>query len=59
MYVWSAGVRPSTTGEPSPKSQVQVVGTPVEVSLTDTVTGTIPLVGVAPKDAVGGGGSMT
>ncbi len=52
-------MRPVTTGEPSPKSQLQSVAPPVEVSLTVTSSGAAPLVGLAPNEAVGGGGAWT
>jgi len=41
---------------PSPKSQDRLVGVPVEVSAKATWSGAGPLVGVAVKLAVGGGG---
>jgi hypothetical protein len=39
---------------PSPKSQVQEVGLPVEVSVNWTFRGDLPLVGLPLKEAVGG-----
>ena len=48
------------SGEPSPKSQLQPVGLPVEVSVNETVSGTVPLVGLALKEATGGtAGALT
>ena len=41
---------------PSPKFQLQLVIEPVEVSVKPTVRGSVPLVGVALKPAVGAGG---
>ena len=41
---------------PSPKLQAHDVGVPVDVSLKFTSSGACPLVGVAPKPAVGGVG---
>ena len=44
---------------PSPKSQAQLVGEPVLVSVKFTVSGTAPLVGVAVKLAIGADGWLT
>jgi hypothetical protein len=38
---------------PSPKSQLQLVGLSVELSLKETASGALPLVGLALKSAVG------
>ena len=43
---------------PSPKSQAQAVGDPVEVSVNWTASGAGPDVGVAVKLAVGGAGAL-
>ena len=43
---------------PSPKSQLQLVGEPVEASLKATVSGAAPDNGVPLKSAAGGGGSV-
>ena len=39
---------------PSPKSQVQDVGLPVEVSVNWTFKGLFPFTGLPPKEALGG-----
>jgi hypothetical protein len=44
---------------PSPKSQLQLVGDPVLVSVKLTVSGADPAVGVATKLAVGAAGWVT
>jgi len=44
-------------GVPSPKSQDQVVGVPVEVSVKVVFTGTVPDTGVAVNDATGAMGA--
>ena len=44
--------------EPSPKFQLQAVGDPLEVSVNATVSGAVPLVGLAPKEATGAGGAV-
>ena len=58
-YVCAPGDRPSTTGEPSPKSQLQLAGAPVDRSATVTSSGTVPDVGVASNAATGGGSGST
>ncbi len=44
---------------PSPKSQAQLVGEPVLVSVKFTVSGAVPVIGVAVKLAVGADGWLT
>ena len=58
MYVCEGDCRVDV-GVRSPKSQDQLVGEPVLVSAKFTVSGAVPLVGVAVKLAVGAVGSLT
>ena len=53
MYTWGGWVRP-VAFVPSPKSQRQVSGFPVEVSMKVTVSGAIPSGGARVKRAVTG-----
>jgi len=45
-------------GVPSPKSQDQEVGVPVEVSVKVVLTGTVPDTGVAVNEATGAAGVL-
>ncbi len=53
-YIWS-GLWSVESGDPSPKFQLQLVGIPVEVSVNETSSGSVPLVRSAVNDATGGG----
>jgi hypothetical protein len=55
VYVWEGFW--SADVPPSPKSQAQEAGAPVEVSVKFTGSGAVPVVGEAVKDVTGPGGA--